>query len=107
MHGLRDRFGLRRGGCTSALFDTDALAAFPRSVVPDARRKRTYWNALLARAEVDSSYTPARRPWRRERRGHCMRSPSLRVRVTKRDQERFVALVELLRLPLVAELAGR
>jgi hypothetical protein len=108
VHGLWDRFALRRSGFTSALLDENALSAFPRSVVPEVRRKRSYWNSVLARAEVDASYVPARKLWVRERQGHYMPSPKLRVRVRDGEAgtERFVALVELLRLPLVSELSS-
>jgi hypothetical protein len=38
--------------------------------IPEERRRRPYWNGVLARAEVDSRYQPARKLWRRERQGH-------------------------------------
>ena len=44
------------------------------------RRKRTYLNQVLARAEVDSSYQPARKLWARTRNGHYLPNPALLLR---------------------------
>jgi AAA domain/Ankyrin repeats (many copies) len=67
--------GLRRYvGFQTAHIDAQLLHTFPRSVVPEDRRRRTYWNGVLARAEVDSRYQPARKLWRRERQGHYIPS---------------------------------
>lgn len=104
-HPLYDRFGLRRSGFTATMLDDAALEAFPRSIVPEERRKRTYWNAVLARAEESSGYRPARKLWRRERQGHYVPSRTTRLRVAD-DQgvESFRPLAELLRLPFLDEL---
>lgn len=79
-----------------------ALAHFPRSVVPEERRRRTYWNGVLARAEVDSSYRPARKLWQRLRAGHYMPS-SIRMRVAgpPGQEDPYVSLQELLALHLL------
>jgi len=53
----------------------------PASVLHEERRKRTWFNAVLARAEVTSSYLPARRLWLRLQRGHYVPNPTLRLRV--------------------------
>ncbi len=100
--------GMRRyRGFSTALIDEDVLAMFPRSVVPEERRRRVYWNGVLARAEVDSSYRPARRLWRRERAGHYLPS-NVRVQTQAPGQEpRFVALDELLALDLLEPNAAR
>ncbi len=64
----------RYRGFQTAHVDESLLTAFPRSVIPEERRRRVYWNGVLARAEVSSSYKPARKLWRRERQGHYVPS---------------------------------
>jgi hypothetical protein len=74
-----------------------ALASFPRSVVPEDRRRRVYWNGVFARAEVDSTYRPARRLWRREQLGHYVPSnTAIRVAGETGADDRFVPLDELM-----------
>jgi hypothetical protein len=92
----------RPRGFTALMVSDEALAHFPRSVVPDERRRRTYWNGVLARAEVDSSYRPARKLWRRERVGHYVPS-SVAVKVAGHgaSSEVFVPLPRLLGLDLL------
>lgn len=58
----------------------DVLQALPAWLWRDQRRKRTYVNQVLARAEVHSSYQPARRLWVRARNGHYFPSPQLQLR---------------------------
>ncbi|HEU4581807.1 MAG TPA: ankyrin repeat domain-containing protein [Polyangiaceae bacterium] len=90
------RAARRRSGFTAALV-SDAIAAFPRSVVPEERRRRTYWNAVLARAEVGSNYTPRRPLWQRERTGQYFPSRiGVRVAGGAGADESFVPLAELL-----------
>ncbi len=73
-------FGRRRKG-----FFVDHLRRnlehFPESVVREARRKRSYFNHVLARAEVDSSYSPARKLWVRVSTGYYLPNPALKLRV--------------------------
>ncbi len=57
------------------------LDLFPANVLREARRKRTYFNHVLARAEVDSTYAPARRLWRRVRQGYYVLNPELAVKL--------------------------
>ncbi|MBV9949589.1 MAG: hypothetical protein JOZ69_22295 [Myxococcales bacterium] len=98
-HSLYDRYGQRRGGFGAAMLEEAVLSAFPRSVLPEERRKRTYWNGVLARAEESSTYRPARRLWKRERLGHYVPSAATRLRtVDDRGVERFESLSELLRI---------
>lgn len=59
----------------------DVLVELPSWLWPDARRKRTYVNQVLARAEVDSGYRPARRLWVRSRNGHYFPDHRMRLRV--------------------------
>jgi hypothetical protein len=91
------RTARRRSGFTAQLVSDAALAAFPRSVVPEERRRRTYWNAVLARAEVDSNYTPRRPLWQRERTGHDFPSCiAVRVSGEAGAEDAFVPLSVLL-----------
>jgi hypothetical protein len=97
-HELYRRFPRRNGGFTARMIDEAALASFPRSVVPDRRRRREYWNGVLARGEVESTYRPARKLWQRERMGHYLPSAAVAVRVAgeREGAERYVGLSELL-----------
>lgn len=63
------------------------LEYMPHSLWPDARRKRSYLNAVLARGEIDSSYQPARKLWQRMRSGHYLPNPALQLRVAGPDGE--------------------
>lgn len=73
------------------------LEHFPAGVLRPERRKRTYFNQVLARAEIDSSYRPARKLWQRVRNGHYLPSPELKLRVPDGDgQGRWLPLYEVL-----------
>lgn len=105
-HDLYGRIGVRQRGFTTALLEDDALTAFPRSVVPEERRRRVYWNSVLARAEIASTYRPARKLWRRERLGSYVPSDTTRLRVASDDgQETMRPLIDLLRVRLFDEYA--
>lgn len=101
-HELYGRIGARHRGFSTAMLEEEALSAFPRSVVPEERRRRVYWNGVLARAEVSSTYLPARKLWRRERHGNYVPSDTARLRVVGDDgRETMRPLVDLLRIPLL------
>ncbi len=57
------------------------LEALPAHLWPDIRRKRSYVNQVLARAEVDSSYRPARKLWTRSRNGYYLPNPAMLLRL--------------------------
>ena len=104
-HGLYASYATRVAGFEAKLFDTSRFEGFPRSVVPEERRRRTYVNAVLARAEEGSAYRPARRLWKRERQGHYVPSATTRLRtIDDAGTERFVPLRELLRIDWLDEL---
>ena len=65
-----------------------ALEALPVHLWKDIRRKRSYVNQVLARAEVDSSYKPARKLWARTRNGYYLPNPAMLLR--RRDDWRPV-----------------
>jgi hypothetical protein len=92
----------RHRGFQTAHIDASLLADFPLTVVPEERRRRIYWNGVLARAELGSSYRPARKLWRRERQGHYMPS-SVGVRVAGEEgkPDVYVPLDRLLALDLL------
>ncbi len=56
------------------------LEALAPHLWKDQRRKRSYVNQVLARAEVDSAYKPARRLWARTRNGHYLPNPGMLLR---------------------------
>lgn len=58
----------------------DVLQELPAWLWPDVRRKRTYVNQVLARAEVHGSYQPARRLWVRTKNGHYFPNPEMQLR---------------------------
>ncbi len=90
-----------RDGGVSAEMIEDPFEALPDPVLPEWRRRRTYLNAVLARAEALSAYQPARRLWRRERRGEYLPNLALAIRVTdEHAQESWVPLAEHLAVKL-------
>jgi len=58
----------------------DVLHELPVWLWPEPRRKRTYVNQVLARAEVHGRYQPARRLWVRARNGHYFPNPQMQMR---------------------------
>jgi hypothetical protein len=52
----------------------------PAHLWTDRRRKRSYVNQVLARAEIDSRYRPARKLWGRTRNGYYLLYPDLQLR---------------------------
>ncbi|MBQ1762722.1 MAG: ankyrin repeat domain-containing protein, partial [Aquincola sp.] len=58
----------------------DVLQLLPVWLWPALRAKRSYVNQVLARAEVHSSYQPARRLWVRTKNGHYFPNPQLQLR---------------------------
>jgi hypothetical protein len=58
----------------------DVLQALPAWAWPEPRRKRTYVNQVLARAEVHGTYQPARRLWVRVKNGHYFPNPQMQLR---------------------------
>jgi len=52
----------------------------PASVLAPERTRRTYFNGVLARAEVHSNYQPSRQLWLRTRNGYYVINPELQLR---------------------------
>ena len=69
----------RRGFFADQLHEV--LGTLPGWLWKDARRKRSYVNQVLARAEIGSSYRPARQLWVRAMNGHYLPNPAMQLRV--------------------------
>ncbi|WP_293910500.1 AAA family ATPase [Deinococcus sp.] len=72
---------LRRASGFFADYLLTNLEAMPYGVLKEARRKRSYVNHVLARAEVASNYLPARRLWTRSSRGVYQLNPDMQLRL--------------------------
>jgi hypothetical protein len=68
------------------------LECLPAHLWKDRRRKRSYINHVLARAEVNSNYRPARMLWARTRNGHYLPNPGLQLRRGESWQPLYEAL---------------
>jgi hypothetical protein len=75
----------RRGFFAEALHAT--LECLPAHLWKLARRKRSYVNQVLARAEVDSPYLPARKLWQRTVNGHYLPNAQMLIRTLSGDAE--------------------
>ncbi|QJD67600.1 AAA family ATPase [Xanthomonas campestris pv. badrii] len=84
------------------------IESMPHAVWREDRRKRVYFNAVLARAEVDSDYRPARRLWLRMRNGHYLPNPAMRLRVHDANgQQTWQPIYVVLNLPAIERGNGR
>ena len=68
------------------------LEGLPAHLWRDERRKRSYLNQVLARAEIDSGYKPARKLWARTRNGHYLPNPAMQLRKGESWQPVYEAL---------------
>jgi hypothetical protein len=81
----------------------EALDRLPEHLWPKARRKKEYINAVLARAEIDSNYRPARKLWKRTTVGYYMPASDIQLRRRTADGEAWVPIAEALGLAAVSE----
>ena len=88
-----------RGFFADGLMQT--LDSLPEHLWPNARRRKEYLNAVLARAEVNSGYRPARKLWKRSSVGYYMPAPDMRLRRRTADGEAWVPIDEALALAAV------
>jgi hypothetical protein len=58
----------------------EVLSQLPAWLWPEKRRKRSYVNQVLARAEISSAYQPARKLWARTSNGYYLPNPALQLR---------------------------
>jgi hypothetical protein len=77
------------------------LECLPEHLWAKARRKREYISAVLARAEIESSYRPARRLWKRRDVGHYVPAPDLKLRRKTAAGEGWAPIAEALNLEAV------
>jgi hypothetical protein len=68
----------RKGFFADQLHET--LACLPEHLWKANRHKRSYVNQVLARAEVESAYVPARRLWQRTTNGHYLPNTEMKLR---------------------------
>ena len=88
-----------RGFFADALLET--LDCLPDHLWPRVRRRKEYLNSVLARAEVGSSYQPARKLWQRLEKGYYLPSPDMRLRRTTSTGEVWIGFAEAMNLAAV------
>jgi hypothetical protein len=79
----------------------NCLECLPEHLWPAKRRKRSYVNAVLARAEVDSQYQPARKLWLRTKNGHYLPNPNMQLRTHNASDALWQPVMQVLNLPWV------
>ena len=77
------------------------LECLPEHLWKTQRRKRSYINAVLARAEAQSLYQPARRLWLRTATGHYLPNPLMQLRTHTPEGPGWRPVYEVLNLPWV------
>lgn len=98
-----DPYGQAKG--LFAEFLEQWLHVLPPQLWPEVRRKRSYLNGVLARAEVSSAYQPARQLWVRASNGHYFPNPEMRLRVfrSEADGVQWRSVYRAFNLPWVAQ----
>ncbi|HSV36813.1 MAG TPA: hypothetical protein VLI46_14725 [Ramlibacter sp.] len=90
----------QQGFFADALHGT--LECLPEHLWKPQRRKRSYVNQVLARAELRSPYQPARRLWVRTMNGHYLPNPLMQLRThAASDGSSWRPVYETLNLPWV------
>ena len=77
------------------------LEALPEHLWKAQRRKRSYVSAVLARAEAQSQYQPARKLWVRTKNGHYLPNPQMSLRTQDPQTSGWCAVYESLNLAWV------
>lgn len=77
------------------------LDTLPEHLWKAQRRKRSYVNGVLARAEVQSQYQPARKLWLRTQNGHYLPNPQLQLRTQNAEAAGWCPVYETLNLAWV------
>jgi hypothetical protein len=85
-----------RGFFADALLET--LNCLPEHRWPRIRRRKEYLNSVLARAEVGSTYQPARKRRQRLEKGYYLPSPDMRLRRTTSTGEVWIGFAEAINL---------
>jgi hypothetical protein len=79
------------------------LDCLPEHLWPKARRKKEYLNSVLARAEIESGYRPARKLWQRRETGYYTPAPDMKLRRKTADGEAWIPIAEALNLTAVSD----
>jgi len=79
----------------------NSLECLPEHLWKARRRKRSYVNAVLARAEVDSQYQPARKLWLRTKNGHYLPNPTMQLRTQGAEGPQWQPVMQVLNLDWV------
>ncbi len=90
-----------RGFFADSLLKT--LDCLPEHLWPEARRKKEYLNSVLARAEIELGYRPARKLWKRRETGYYMPAPDMKLRRKTADGEVWIPIGEALNLTAVSD----
>jgi hypothetical protein len=81
----------------------ETLECLPEHLWPKTRRKKDYLNGVLARAEIESGYRPARKLWKRRTVGYYMPAPDMKLRRKTADGETWIPIAEALGLAAVGD----
>lgn len=78
-----------------------SLETLPEHLWKPQRRKRSYVNAVLARAEVDSAYQPSRQLWQRTKNGHYLPNGQMLLRSPGAQESPWVPMLQVLNVAWV------
>jgi hypothetical protein len=98
---INDTMGWWRTGFKAADF-SERFERLPDGVIPPHRKKRTYFNALLARNEIDSNNPYNRHLVKRIGTGYYLLNPRLELR----RGEDWINVYHLANLPLMEQTSG-
>ena len=80
----------------------ETLECLPEHLWPKTRPKKDYINGVLARAEIESGYRPARKLWKRRTVGYYMLAPDMSLRRKTADGDAWIPIAEALGLAAVS-----
>lgn len=81
----------------------ETLECLPEHLWPRTRRRKEYLNGVLARAETDSSYQPARKLWKRLETGYYMPAPDMKLRNTTGRGDTWTGIAAAMNLTAVRD----
>ena len=84
----------------------ETLERLPEHLWAKSRRKRDYVSSVLARAEINSKYRPARKLWERRSIGYYVPSPDMFIKRKTSDGEVWTPVWEALNLAAVLQGTG-
>ena len=77
------------------------MDALPEHLWKSQRRKRSYVNGVLARAEIQSQYQPSRKLWVRTKNGHYLPNPHMLLRTQDPETTGWCSVYETINLAWV------